>query len=185
MMKTKESPFLVGPKVILRALEASDLRGRYVDWLNDRQTNRHTSRGRFPVTRKAAEEYIARVSRSNHELVMAITARKTGKHLGNISLQKIHWVDRSAEFAILMGERSARGRGYGTEAAHLLVEHGFRELGLNRIYCGTTSENMGMQKLALSLKMRQEGTQRQSVYKDGKFVDVFLYGVLAREYLKT
>jgi ribosomal-protein-alanine N-acetyltransferase len=182
-MKKRLPPvFLTGTKVELRPLVLSDLKGDYLEWLNSPETNAQTSRGRFPVSRAAAEAYVERVARSEHDLVLAIVERKTGKHVGNIALQRIHWVDRSAEYAILLGDSSARGKGFGSEASLLLVKHGFSALGLHRIYCGTTSENLGMQKLAKTMKMKAEGRQRQAVYKNGRHLDVLLFGVLKNEF---
>ena len=64
---------------------------------------------------------------SRSALVLAMVLREDDRHIGNISLQAIDWIDRSAEFAILLGDRTAWGKGYSKEAAYLICLHGFRE----------------------------------------------------------
>ncbi len=150
----------------------------YLDWLNDIEVNQYTSRGVYPVTEAQAREYVA-TCQSPDRIVLGIY---TPDHIGNISLQKIDLFNRQAELAILIGERSAWGKGYGLEAAQLLCAHGFNQLGLNRIYCGTHQGNTGMQKLALKLGMKEEGRSRQALFKNGEFADVIHFGMLKEEF---
>jgi RimJ/RimL family protein N-acetyltransferase len=99
-------------------------------------------------------------------------------HIGNVSLQSLSWINRSAEFAIIMGEKEYWGQGYGEEALRFVLEHGFKKLGLNRIWTGTGSSNVGMQKLAERVGMILEGRSRQGKFNDGKFLDIYHYGIL-------
>ena len=64
------------------------------------------------------------------------------------------------------------------EAGQLLISHAFKNLNLHRIYCGTSSQNIGMQKLALKLGMKKEGERKESIYNNGKFYSIFEYGIL-------
>jgi len=108
--------------------------------------------------------------------------REDDRHVGNIALQEINWVNRSAEFAILIGDRTAWGNGYGRDAARLLLDHGFNALNLHRVHCGTFEDNETMQRLALYLGMREEGRRREAAFKDGRYVDILEFGVLGNEY---
>ena len=45
-------------------------------------------------------------------------------------------------FSIFIGDEAARGRGIGTEAAKLMIQYGFEELGLHRIYLRALAGNM-------------------------------------------
>ena len=114
--------------------------------------------------------------------MLAIIATDNDKHIGNISLQAIDWVSKTAEFAIILGDKEYWGKGYSTEAALMICEHGFSKLNLNRIYCGTSEQNIGMQKLAGKMKMQEEGCRRKALYKNGEYLDILEYGVLKEEY---
>lgn len=178
-----KKPFLTGEHIYLRGLDEKDLEGNYVQWLNDAEVCNYNSHHVFPYNYESAKNYVKSVSNLPDVLVLAIVLRENDFHIGNVSLQKINYIDQNAEFAILLGERDYWGKGYSKEAAHLIIGHGFAELNLHRISCGTSSKNIPMQKLALSLGMSEEGRRREAMYKHGQFVDIIEYGILCHEYL--
>jgi [ribosomal protein S5]-alanine N-acetyltransferase len=177
-------PFLDGRQLYLRGILPSDLNGNYFRWFNDREICRFNSHGRFPMSPEALESYYRQISSSKTDLVLAIVQKSSGSHVGNISLQSIHWLDRSAEYAIVIGEREAWGKGIGKEASNLLVDHGFMELNLHRIHCGTSQDNEAMQRLAAHMGMREEGRRREAIWKHGAFHDIVEYGLLRSEWLQ-
>jgi [ribosomal protein S5]-alanine N-acetyltransferase len=174
--------FLKGPRVHLRALMEQDLTDVYLQWLNDEEVCRSNSHAIFPNTEQKMKAYFESLKNGTQQVVLAIIHTETGRHIGNISLQSINWTSRSAEFAILLGEKEFWKGGYGEEAARLIVEYGFTRLNLHRIYCGTFEDNEGMRKLAAKLKMTQEGVRREAVYKNGAYHNLIEFGVLKSEY---
>ena len=177
-----KNPFLIGERVYLRPLSLGDLNGNYVSWLNDSEVCMNNSHHIFPYTEEMARDYIQNVYISKDKLVLAAVLKENERHIGNISLLGIDFMSQHAEFAILFGEKQYWGKGYSKEAAHLIISHGFASLNLWRIYCGTFSDNIPMQKLAASLGFKQEGMRREAFFKDGKFIDVIEYGVLKSEF---
>lgn len=174
--------FLKGKRIYLRPLEEKDLRGNYVSWLNDEQVNMYSSHHIFPYSLEEGLAYIKKSQKDRNTLILAIVVKRGNVHVGNISLQNIDYINRNAEFAILVGEKKYWNKGYSTEASSLLLSHGFNALGLLRIYCGTSSKNLSMQKLAISLGMILEGRRRKALFKYGQFVDILEYGILASEF---
>lgn len=175
-------PFLVGERIYLRALVPSDADGRYPSWLNDEEVSRGNSHHVVPYTKEAASVYIRQSLDPGDALILAIVLLPDHRHIGNIALENIDHLARSAEFAILVGEKDAWGKGYALEAGRLLVRHGFDALGLHRISCGTFEHNEAMRRLALALGMREEGRRREAAFKAGSFVDVIEYGLLKDEF---
>ena len=108
--------------------------------------------------------------------------RKDDRHIGNIALQHIHPVYRTADFSIIIGEKSAWGSGVGKESGRLICDHGFLTMNLHRIACGTFENNIAMQRLAVYLGMVKEGVRRKAAFKEGKYLDIIEYGVLKHEY---
>jgi RimJ/RimL family protein N-acetyltransferase len=138
----------------------------------------------FPLTRAGARAFAERAASARDSLTLAIVIREDGRHIGNVALQQIHPVYRSAEFSIMLGDKSAWGHGYASEAGRLICGHGFSALNLSRIGCGTFANNTAMQKLAAHLGMKEEGRRRQAAFKNGQYVDVVEFGVLRDEYLE-
>jgi ribosomal-protein-alanine N-acetyltransferase len=171
--------FLLGERVALRALTLADVDGPYLEWFNDPEVCRLNSHHVFPYTRPEALQWVENLGGRRDAIVLAITM--DGRHVGNISLQGIDPVSRSAELAIVLGDRSVWGQGIGLEAARLLVDHGFTALNLNRIACGTLAANVGMRRLAERLGMREEGVRRQAAWTDGAYHDIVEYGLLAAD----
>jgi [ribosomal protein S5]-alanine N-acetyltransferase len=172
------STFLETPNYLLRTLTAADVDGNYLHWLNDAEVVRYNSHGRFPQTAETLKNYVQSVSQQTGQLVLAVVDRASGQHIGNISLQQISWVDRSAEIAFLLGEKDFRGKGVMFEAGAKLIEHAFRTLNLHRVYCGTSSENQAMRKLALKLGMAQEGVRKEAIFNGGNYHDLIEFGII-------
>lgn len=179
---TDPIPFLTSQRLILRALQEADADGPYPKWLNDQAVCAGNSHGLFPYSREAARAFIAGNSGPDR-LTLAIVLKENQRHIGNISLQAIHRVYRSAEFAILLGESDCWGQGYGAEAGLLILRHGFTRLNLHRVACGTFVSNCGMISLAQALGMREEGRRRQAAFVGGNYEDIVEFGVLRDEFL--
>ena len=174
-------PFLIGERIYLRALERDDLTGNYFQWFNDPEVCAFNSHAIFPNSIDKMQDYFNSLKDTNATVVLAIIVRDKNIHIGNISIQKIDWIVRSAEFAIILGEKDYWKQSLASEAARLIIDYAFERLNLNRIYCGTSSENIGMQKLAEKLNMRKEGIRRSAMYKMNKYVDIVEYGLLRDE----
>lgn len=177
-----EMKFIEGKRIYLRQMLASDADGPYPTWLNNARTCMGNSHHNYPYSREAARQYIESAGKAQDQLILAIVLNDGDQHIGNIALQSIHTINRSAELSILIGEQEVWGKGYGKEAFLLMMAHGFNCLNLHRLSCGTFSENHAMKVLAGAVGMSQEGVRRQAVFKEGKYLDVFEYGILAEEY---
>jgi len=174
--------FLKGKRISLRALSETDADGPYIGWFNDTEVCRGNSHHVFPYTRAAALEYIRSAAQVRTSLILAIVLNDDQHHIGNIALQDIHPLHRTAELSLVIGERDQWGKGLAGEASQLIVAHGFNELNLRRIACGTFGSNVAMQKLALRLGMKEEGRRRAAVFKSGICEDVIEYGLLREEF---
>lgn len=164
----------------VRALAESDLDGAYPGWFEDQEVCRYNSHGKFF---KSRAYFLAYLNESNRQdrVVWAICHVGDG-HIGNASLQEISMINRTAEFAILLGDKRHWNKGVGLLAGRKLLEHGFNKLDLERIYCGTAASNEGMKKLAVAMGMTLEGTRRRHLYLEGARVDMLEYGILRAEF---
>ncbi|WP_261129681.1 GNAT family N-acetyltransferase [Bacillus sp. Marseille-Q3570] len=76
------------------------------------------------------------------------------------------------------------GKGIATNAAKLLIDYGFEELKLHRIYATCDPRNIGSSKVLEKVGMTKEGRIREDLLiKDG-WRDSLLYSVLEHEWNK-
>jgi RimJ/RimL family protein N-acetyltransferase len=177
-----QPPFLVGDSIYLRALCEADVDGPYLSWLNDGSVCEGNSHHVYAYTRDQALAYVAGAAVDRQQIVLAMLLKQGHRHIGNVSLSRIDAIGRTAEFSILIGDRSEWGKGRGLEAARLLFAHGFSAMNLTRIACGTFATNAGMIALASALGMVKEGTRRRAAWKNGGYVDVVEFGLLREEF---
>lgn len=157
----------------------------YSEWFGDQEINKYNSHGLFPQTKNELNDYFNRCENDKSLLSFMIINKETKKHIGMCSLQRIDWINRSAEFAIIIGEKDCWGKGYASESLQRLFEHGFMVLGLNRIWSATSILNKGMIRVFEKLGMKHEGTYRQGQFLFGKFEDVVAYAILRKEWNET
>jgi RimJ/RimL family protein N-acetyltransferase len=71
-----------------------------------------------------------------------------------------------------------RGRGIGTEAQRQLVDYLFATTPVHRLQAGTEVDNIAEQRALERVGFRREGVARGLYFRDGKWPDGVLYGLL-------
>lgn len=179
-----KNPFLTGEKIYLSPLTKEDISAEYISWLNDSEVCKDNSHATFPNTHSKTLSYLESIEDSRSEIVFAIRWKKNDVHIGNISLQKINWINRSAEIAIIIGNKKYWNKGVGSEAYKLVIGYGFRTLNLNRLSSGQTVTNKGMISVCEKNGMRKEGIIREVLYKNGEYTDAVIYSILLKDLRK-
>ncbi len=176
-----QNPFLMGEQIYLRALEEADA-PHYVRWLNDTEVNRTLMAGSFPLNLLKEQEYIRKLYTDQRGLNLAIILKDGDRHIGSTGLHDIQQVHRNATFGIVIGEKDCWGRGYGTEAARLMVWHGFHTLNLNRISLNVYDFNVRGIRAYEKAGFQKEGVLRQAMYAEGTYHDILVMGILREEW---
>ncbi|MFN8431303.1 MAG: GNAT family protein [Spirosomataceae bacterium] len=99
--------------------------------------------------------------------------------IGLVIQQDVHRF--SAEIGYWIGEEYW-GKGIGTQAIHLMVDYGFNELSLNRIYSGVFEYNQPSMRILEKCGFVKEGILKKAVYKNGQFWDEHRYAILKAEF---
>ncbi|MFD2762987.1 GNAT family N-acetyltransferase [Micromonospora eburnea] len=101
--------------------------------------------------------------------------------IGTVELVWRSVADRTAELGYIFHPDHG-GRGLATEAAAALVDWGFNEFGLHRIYARCHGRNTASARLMARLGMRQEAHHLQSYRYRGEWADQFVFAILADEW---
>ena len=157
---------------------------KYHSWRNDVDVMKTTSPSldlnSLNETRHFVENIILNSTSSKSYIIEEIEGNTA---IGVTSLINIDPKNRNAECIIDIGEKGVWGKGYGTEALKILLEYAFLELNLHRVSLRVFSLNEKAIHIYNKLGFMKEGVIRESLYRDGKWHDIIIMGVLKREYL--
>lgn len=172
--------------VYLRALELSDA-ALVHKWHNDKNLYELLGGPFHFVSRHAVETWLDRktcYAAPADEVSLAICVVASDKHVGNIYLRHINWIDSHAEMQILIGDSSERSKGYGSSALRQILSYAFKDLGLNRIYLYVLTENAAAARSYEKTGFTLEGTLRGHIMKQGCRKDAHIMAISSGEYLR-
>ncbi len=104
-----------------------------------------------------------------------------GELAGSIGLHQIDWYNSTASVGYYLA-KNAEGHGIMTRAVKALINYAFFELGLNRIDIRCGVNNIKSRAIPERLKFVTEGLIRDGEQLNGRFHDIIIYSMLAREW---
>jgi ribosomal-protein-alanine N-acetyltransferase len=133
-----------------------------------------------PFTRRDAEEFVARQVLTNWETtpMFAIVLGTTVVGWIKLNVERQHEI---ASVSYALG-KDHWGKGLVPEAATALIDWGFAELGLARMYAGAEGGNTQSQRVMEKVGMSREAVLRSHhIGREGR-VDQVLFGILRQEW---
>jgi hypothetical protein len=174
-----------GNKIGLRAIERSDLT------LLKKWRNNPALRKNFREVRELndfnQEIWFDKTCRSSNDFMFIIVRLDDNEPLGAAGLLYINWINRSADFSFYIGfqDKYIDDDGYALEATKLLIDYGFNNLNLNKIwmelYEFDTKKNNFFQN---HFNFKHDALLRQNCFEDGRFWDSFIISLLKCDYKK-
>lgn len=119
---------------------------------------------------------------SRYEHMFIIVDSATDQPIGWCALMGVDPVNRRAILAILIGEKSYWGQGYGSDACRLLLDHGFNILGLRSVELQVFAFNQRAIRCYEGLGFQTIGRRRQARILAGRAHDVVIMDYLAEEF---
>jgi len=171
-------------RLLLRTLTSDDS-DRIEELAGDYDVAKSTLNIPHPYPKGSAVQFIDNIliSEKNNKIAMfAITLKESRLLIGlaNLNLAASH---KRGELAYWVGKQYW-GKGYGTEAVEALLEYGFNQLNLNRIFAASFTSNPGSWRVMEKIGLKYEGTLKQHVARFGNYYDLAYYGLLKDEYEK-
>ena len=172
-----------GKKVGLRAVEEKDL-PFLRDWRNipDFRKNFREVRELSLLDQRF---WLDSLQKSRHNNYMfTIVDLKSNKAIGAAGLLYINWIIRSADFSFYIGDQGKYiGKdGVAKEAAQLLINYGFNNLNLNKLWMELYEYDT--QKLNFFIndfRFRKDGLLRSNCYEEGRYWDSFIISLLSKD----
>jgi len=172
-----------GEKVSLREVRRSDIE-YFLKWFNDPEVVQYLGTY-LPMTEMWEEKWLEGLAdrrETNTNFVIVALDGDGEIPIGSIGLDKINNKDHSATFGITIGDKNYWNRGYGTEAAQLLVDYGFGQLNLHRINSIVYEFNERSRRMHLRVGFTEEGRMREREYRNGRYWDTVMLGILKEEW---
>jgi len=174
---------IVGKRVTLRPFQPEDLPALR-NWHDDADVMRYWG-DRFPILPAHAFEADLALNgrftqfKENGYFGICDESRRL---IGRIDYEGFELPERAAELSILIGEKDAWSKGYGSEAVTLLLEWLFNDRGAHRVWLEVFPENTRAQRAYEKVGFIREGTLRETWLLDGRWHDEHVYSMLRREY---
>ncbi|MGA8303555.1 MAG: GNAT family protein [Thermoplasmata archaeon] len=173
---------LEGPSVRLRPLVPSDY-PRLFGWYNDPEIV--APYDRFSVD--TLDGFVSAVESAPEDpasLAPRYVVERRGKPgpIGFVGHYEAHPVLEYVDVWYVLGDPSARGKGFGREAVRLLVDHLYDSTPVERVGATCDVENTASYRLVEGLGFRREGTLRSALFHHARWHDVYVYGVTRAEW---
>lgn len=188
---------LAGKCVGLRAIESHDL-PQLLAWRNDPRLRRYFREHRELNLTQQRQWFETKVNNDPTTRMFAIVERgrdgngvhgghgghggQIGRLLGACGLCYIDWVNRTADFSLYIGADDLYiDERYAPDAAVTLIDYGFDELGLHRLWSEIYGFDRPKQRFFEALGFTLDGVHRQTHWAEGGWHDSHYYSLLSTD----
>jgi RimJ/RimL family protein N-acetyltransferase len=170
-----------GRLVVLRRHVPANL-AAFRRWYGDREIGRLARYQDAPMAPGDIDRFFQARVTGTGSFAMAIHLQGSDRLIGSCALSQLDGDNGSALFHITIGEKDCWGRGFGTEATRLMVDHAFGALGLHRVGLAVFAFNERAIRSYRRVGFVEEGRSREAIWRDGSFWDEIQMSILEREW---
>lgn len=170
--------------VYFRTFEETDADSIY-QWKNDDNLKKLSVGLNRRMCKNEALEWVkARMMHNPYQYWWAICAKDTDKIIGYMSLNNIHYINRSAEFGgLVIGDKEYQDGYAWIESYLFLYEYAFDRLGLNRVFGMNLVDHTTSSFIGSIFFSQKEGVLRQAIFKNGQYHDAVIGALLREDYV--
>jgi len=179
-VKMKYFKKLIGEKCYLSPISIDDAQ-QYAEWLNDMEVSKNLVMSSRQITLEREKEILSNMSK-NQSQIFGIIDKSSDKLIGNCSLFNIDHMNGKAGFGIFIGDTSYWDRGFGTEAAKLILDYGFNILNLHNIWLEVYSYNKRAIRSYEKAGFKMVGKRRETKMINNQRFDEVYMDILGSEF---
>jgi RimJ/RimL family protein N-acetyltransferase len=171
-------------KVGLRAVETKDL-DILKDWRNIPDFRKNFREVR-ELNSQNQEKWFDKINNSSNEFMFLFEDIENNKPIGAGGLLYINWIIRSADFSFYIGhEQCYIDDKYAFDAASLLIDYGFNNLNLNKIWMELYEfDNRKISFFKEKFNFQIDGILRDNCFEDGKYWNSLIISLTINDYKK-
>ena len=170
-----------GRTVVLRPHNGRNLPA-FKRWYGDPEVARLTRYQEGPMRPDEVERFFEARVAGVGSLALAIHLADTDRLIGTCAFSQLDGYNGSALFHITIGEPDCWGRGYGSEATALMLEHAFGPLGLHRVALAVFEYNERAIRAYRKVGFSVEGRSREAIWRGDRFWDEIQMSILEDEW---
>jgi RimJ/RimL family protein N-acetyltransferase len=163
------NPYLIGKNIYLRSPIDDDIE-IWHQWFNDKETNKHLAHY-YPNTIDKQKIFLNESRVSESKIVLMICLKSDDKILGVCSLNSINLISRSADIALVVGDKLQKKGIIAIESFKLLLEIAFKNLNLLNIKSFHNELNNNTTMLIKMFDFEEVGRFKKIAFSNGEFND--------------
>lgn len=171
--------FKINNEISLRQFELEDLEEVY-KLKNDIETSNFLGGFSVGYSTNDIRNWIDSLSNRKNDVIWCI-ADKNNKCIGQIGLYDIDYRIGNAGIGIAITKENTNC-GIGTKVHKGILEFAFNDLNLNKITAKILTFNNASIALYEKLGFIKEGEIRSFQYRNGKYINAYIYGLLKKEW---
>lgn len=175
----KEAPILQGQDIYLRPMESKDT-DNIIKWRNTDFVRRNFIY-QAPFTKEGHEKWTSDMIETGKAVQFIICLNNNDESIGSVYLRDIDPVHHKAEYGVFIGEESALSKGYGTQAAKLMLTYAFDSLKLHKVMLRVLAGNDSAKRSYEKAGFVQEAYLKDEVFLDGRYQDIIFMAVINKE----
>ncbi|MBR2569260.1 MAG: GNAT family N-acetyltransferase [Paenibacillus sp.] len=180
-MTTKNTySWLEGDNVYLRPVEVEDSEA-YYGTIYDADVRRLTGT-KAAFSKHQVTHHLEAKGLDSSSILLWIIRKDTNEPIGDIELQDINGMNRSAGIRIAIHDHAHQGKGHGSEALRLMLDYAFGIANLHRVELNVFAYNERAIHVYKKIGFKQEGVQRDALFYNHRYYDSILMSMLEDEY---
>jgi RimJ/RimL family protein N-acetyltransferase len=162
-------PEIRGNLVTLKSRNAEDYAMTFIRHFQDPEVTKFLGSNRSVPTIEEEVSYLDEASRDSTSIHWAI--HYEGNCIGSISIENIHWMLRTCEVGLFIGESRLWGKGLAKDALRNVLDFAFGEYAFEYISAVYFDGNYGSEALQTSLGFEEAGRLHNGHFSEGEMRD--------------
>ena len=168
-------------ELILRDLKIKDIDSMQ-EFVSDQEISKYFVFTRYPYSYENMVSFVENSWNDKTNIHYAIS-NSTNEYIGTVSLKNIEYVDRTAEYAIII-RKKFWGQKIAYKATNKILFYGFNILNLNKIYLNVLANNSRALSFYEKYGFEKEGIFKKHIFHYGEYIDLMWYALFRDNFNK-
>ena len=164
--------------ITLRKFNENDIENK-IRWINDDENNTYLHYD-IPLQYDKTLKWYENIKENENRYDAIIEYNNIP--VGVIGLINIDLKNKKAEYYITLGEKKYKGKGIATIATKKIIEYGFKNYNIEKIWLCVDAENVIARKLYEKAGFSLEGILKKDMYFKNKMIDRCMYGICKEDW---